>query len=334
MDYADNDYALRWRRCDTIVPEVGSFRTSHTTSLQTRNSFVCSSFAAFLSAGVTSAFYNPLDCLRVRWQALPTHHPAMSSGFVDYGASVMKQEGLLRGLWKPGLPYNMTGMALSASIRFGSYEIVRDYLLQISSHSGSKDEKKKTVPLMLVSGLLVGSFGYMLTTPFHLVKTMTQAQRAQYIDSLSHVNKPSLIGIIRSSGIPGLWRGAIPLACRGALFTSGQMLGYDGLKTVSKEYNVMDDGLMLHVLSSIGASFCASVMSAPADLVMTKFMADPRNSSTSDLMRTMEKIVSEQGIIGFWKGWGLSFLRLTPVMLTYSTFYEQVRHVLGIGYFT
>lgn len=54
--------------------------------------------------------------------------------------------------------------------------------------------------------------------------------------------------------------------------------GYDGTKTIAKEYGY-EDAPPLHIASSITASLFASMFSAPADLLMTKYMASFGKSS-------------------------------------------------------
>jgi solute carrier family 25 uncoupling protein 8/9 len=107
--------------------------------------------------------------------------------------------------------------------------------------------------------------------------------------------------------------------------------GYDGLKTVAKQDYGVQDGPLLHAASSVSASFFASFFSAPADYVMARYMSSASNSSltVTDCVRMIYK---EGGIRAFWKGWSVFFVRLTPVLLTYSSVYEQLRYELGLGY--
>lgn len=105
--------------------------------------------------------------------------------------------------------------------------------------------------------------------------------------------------------------------------------GYDGMKTWAKSQG-FEDNAMLHVVSGVSASFWASFLSAPADLVMAKFMACPQKQS---LAKCITDIYAQGGLVGFWRGWSVFFLRLTPSLLTYSTVYEKLRQELGLGYF-
>ena len=118
--------------------------------------------AAGTAAAISAGLYNPLDCLRCRWQVQETTEKTIT----EFGYRILKQEGLLNGLWRPGLAANMTGMAFASALRFGYYETVRD---------GLSVEDKEGHHIMF-AGLLCGATAYFVTTPFHLIKTQIQAQ--------------------------------------------------------------------------------------------------------------------------------------------------------------
>ena len=265
--------------------------------------------AAGTASAISSAIYNPLDCLRVRWQVKLTSETTL----IEFAARILRQEGIVNGLWRPGLAVNAAGMACASAVRFGYYEIVRDGL------SG----QEKMGHHMVLAGLICGATAYCVTTPFHLLKTQVQAQsgpgkRNNYLERVTQ--------IVNERGLGGLWKGSETLAVRGGLFTAGQMLGYDGVKTMLKERGLEDD-TKLHVVASISASFGASLLSAPADFIMAKYM-----NSNRTLLHCIQNVYRKNGVTGFWRGWPIFFFRLTPVMLTYSTVYEQLRFHLGLGY--
>lgn len=289
-----------------------------------------SSMAAFIASGTTCALYNPLDCLRVRWQLLPRSEPVLERGLVNYGFGILKQEGLIQGLWKPGLAPGVTGMALSASIRLGLYESLRDAIGTTTSDNDDGGPPEKSFSQMFMAGMVCGALGYSMATPFHLLKTMSQADLIRVSTSGGSASMQDVIG---DGGLRNCYRGALPLACRGAFFTAGQMLGYDGMKTIGKSKLGMEDGVFLHVISSLSASLGSALLASPADLVMTKYMSDSSGNRRS-LVYHLRNIYAERGVISFWRGWNLMFLRLVPMTLTFCTLYEEGRFLMGIGYLT
>mmetsp|Transcript_20915 Transcript_20915/g.31109 ORF Transcript_20915/g.31109 Transcript_20915/m.31109 type:complete len:385 (-) Transcript_20915:45-1199(-) len=299
--------------------------------------------AAGAAAIVSSGLFHPLDCLRIRWQVAPRSDPSVSRGLFSFGSRIMKKEGLIEGLWRPGLGANVTGMSTAAALRFGYYETIRDYMSS-SSDVHSPNEWKQGSH-MLLAGLLCGAFGYAATTPFHLLKTMIQAEKGVVGPNGLYLCGPragkevymtrALNGawlLAKEEGILRLWRGSVPLAARGAFFTSGQMFGYDGMKTLGRNHG-MEDGPFLHILASITASFWASFLSSPADCLMTRYMTSASSRNKQSMLDCARRIYIRDGITGYWRGWSLFFVRLTPSMLAFSTVYEQIRFQLGLGYF-
>lgn len=304
----------------------------------------------FFSAGITAAFtsslYNSLDCLRVRWQVSNATNNVQQ--MIQFASRIVQTEGFVNGLWRPGIVANGIGMGASGALRFGCYEIVRDALQEYgSSHSsdansiGKKTHNKNGIQMAL-AGLSCGAFAYFITTPFHLIKTMIQAERnligpnGLYVDGPRAGTKAQMTGllsgmeqIVKEHGIVGLWRGCIPLTARGATFTGGQLVGYDGFKTFCKSHDLLQDGPLLHAIAGVVAAACATLTATPADYTMSRYMA----SNEKSVSVVIRQIYSEGGIAGFWRGSMINFCRSTPVFLTYTAVYEQLRYYFGLGYF-
>jgi hypothetical protein len=320
----------------------------------------------FFSAGITAAFtsslYNSLDCLRVRWQVSNAtnhiQHPQpqpqpQQYNTIQFASRIIQTEGFINGLWRPGIVANGIGMGLSGALRFGCYEIVRDALCAAhpmgqqeegtaGSPSKNNNNNNKNGIQMALAGLSCGAFAYFITTPFHLIKTMIQAERGRigpdglYCDGPRAGKKPYVTGlvsgmqqIVKDQGIVGLWRGCIPLTARGATFTGGQLVGYDGFKTICKSHDVLEDGPLLHAIAGVVAAACATLTATPADYTMSRYMASDEKSVSV----VVRRIYQEGGIVGFWRGSTINFCRSTPVFLTYTAVYEQLRHYFGLGYF-
>lgn len=291
----------------------------------------------FLSAGIAAAFsattYNGLDCLRVRWQVASITES--NASMLQFASKIIRNEGFVAGLWKPGVLANGIGMGISGALRFGYYEIIRDAM-----HSNYESEKNGLY--MVSSGLICGAGAYFITTPFHLLKTMIQAEKAplgpngNYLSGSRSGKKPYVTSlfsgmktVVAKNGVLGLWRGWLPLTARGATFTGGQLFGYDGFKTLCKSHGI-EDGPKLHAASGVVAAFTATLTATPADYVMSRYMS----SSEKDVSVIIRQIYRENGIASFWRGSAINFCRSCPVFLTYTAVYENMRHALGLGYFS
>lgn len=171
--------------------------------------------AAGVASAVASAAFNPLDCLRVRWQ-LQGGGSTTEQTILAFGQRIVREEGLAKGLWRPGVGANMVGMGVASSIRFGYYETIRNSL-------GPKKEGWH----MVVAGLLCGASAYFVTTPFHLMKTRLQAETGvvQHGRATRSVWQ-GMVRIVQETGrFSSLYKGSMPLALRGSFFTAGQMVG-------------------------------------------------------------------------------------------------------------
>lgn len=197
----------------------------------------------------------------------------------------------------------------------------------------SQDEKSGVH--MFIAGFACGGISYFLTTPLQVMKTKLHANQnnALYINNCYNnaKNIPSSI-IPRKQKFLTLWSGSGTVAARGALFSAGQMFGYDGFKTFCKSNEIMEDGVRLHIASSIVAAFISTALCTPPDVVFARYVTSPTKSIS--IMDCVRIIYKDEGVVGFWKGSGLGFIRLCPVILSYSTLYEQLRKQFGLGYLT
>jgi len=121
---------------------------------------------------------------------------------------------------------------------------------------------------------------------------------------------------------------------RGALLTSGQMLGYDGTKTKAKELGA-SDSIVLHVAAATVGGFCAATLSAPADTLLTQLQsAGQRGKAYGSILECATSMLKDAGPGVFFRGWTANFMRLAPTFACGSVIYEQVRLKLGLGYMT
>ena len=178
-------------------------------------------------------------------------------------------------------------------------------------------EHAKSSPVMLTSGFVCGSLAYLIAAPLWLMKTRCQAD-AQLA-----------IGVLYPSTVAEFWCGCGPLVLRGALLSGGQMLGYDGTKTVAKREGWARDGPLLHVQAATAAALCSATFSAPADVVMCRVQTDP---ASVRLVWAIRSVWKEEGFRGFFRGWVANVSRLMPTFVVGANVYEQTRLMLGLSF--
>ena len=302
--------------------------------------------------------FNPLDCLRIRWQVAGLGHSTAASAKVATGGAtasaggtpttligfarhVVQQEGLVRGLWLPGVVSNALGAATARGIGMGCYPTVRDAITEFRGDApGSKDAAS-----MFGAGLISGGVGYGLSNPFWQMKTRVQAAAGKVVNGVcvtgTRAGQPPLYrsdlggmaSVARTEGLGSLYRGSSVLVVRGALMNSGNTLGYDFTTTFCFKHDLLSEGPVLHLAASVVAAFLSSTFSVPADVVMTRFQTGKqlgRNySGVLDCVATMAR---EEGPAVFFRGWVPLFSRVAPLYVLYLPAYEQFRKMLGLDY--
>ena len=87
------------------------------------------------------------------------------------------------------------------------------------------------------------------------------------------------------------------------------------------------------MLASINAALLMCTLSSPADVVATRYQSGPllghayKSPAHCALM-----IAREEGFGAFYRGWTPFFLRHAPLLCVLMPLYEQLRHLLGLGY--
>ena len=285
--------------------------------------------AAGFAGGLSVAIMNPLDTLKVRYQV--STEPGGMRGFAG---QIVRQEGLWRGLWLPGVNANFWGIGVSSVGRVGCYPYVRDGLLNAVGAT------EKNAGVMFVAGLLAGAVGYLVSSPVYQVKTLAQAEaglleNGVFATGASRGKAPRYASLVQGLGTlrqdGHLWRGAGALVVRGALLSAGMQVGYDGFKTWAKRRGVLEDGPLLHGLAACAGGVGAGVCATPADVVMTRYQA---SSTYRSAVGAAADILRKDGVLAFYRGFTPFVVRLGPVFLISLPLTEQIRRLAGLGYLT
>ena len=284
--------------------------------------------AAGFAGGLSVAIMNPLDTLKVRYQVAT--EPGAMRGFAG---QIIRQEGLWRGLWLPGVNANFWGIGVSSVGRVGCYPYVRDGLLNAVG-------LEKNAGVMFVAGLLAGAVGYLVSSPVYQVKTLAQAEaglleNGVFATGASSGKAPRYASLLQGLGTlkrdGHLWRGAGALVVRGALLSAGMQVGYDGFKTWAKRRGVLEDGPVLHGLAACAGGVGAGICATPADVVMTRYQA---SSTYRSAVGAAADILRKDGVLAFYRGFTPFVVRLGPVFLISLPLTEQIRRLAGLGYLT
>lgn len=204
-----------------------------------RRELVANLIASTATGGITMSLTNPLDTLKSRWQVARGSAGAPQT-LAGFSRTLVSQEGIWGGLWRPGLGPNVGAMACAVGCRTGFYQLVRDSLGALQAWAtGTPQESAGKIGAggMFVAGLVPGMLGYFIASPLLQVKTQMQAEAGRLgVDGLYETGMrvgslPSYRGgfhalrVIAANGaetggalgpLRTLWRGAGVIVGRGA----------------------------------------------------------------------------------------------------------------------
>ncbi|KAF5284224.1 hypothetical protein FQR65_LT00224 [Abscondita terminalis] len=284
-----------------------------------------------VTAGVSASFADlasfPLDTAKVRLQIQGEAQAVIQNGTVSvlrpqsqglYGtiAHMVRHEGG-KSLYK-GLSAGLQRQMCFASIRIGFYDNFKQFyqrLLDGNNRSGSLH-----VGARIAAGFTTGGLAVLIAQPTDVVKVRMQAAKTARYNSTIAAYK----AIARNEGVKGLWKGTFPNVSRNAIVNVSEIVCYDLVKDSLLHYDVMKDGVGLHLASAVIAGFCTTVVASPVDVVKTRYMNSPKGQYKGAIDCAVRMLVQE-GAKSFYKGFIPSFSRLLTWNVLMWVTYEQMK---------
>mmetsp|Transcript_32087 Transcript_32087/g.84798 ORF Transcript_32087/g.84798 Transcript_32087/m.84798 type:complete len:347 (+) Transcript_32087:88-1128(+) len=297
--------------------------------------------AAGCTASWASCLFNFTDVAKVRVQAAAS--TAMGqlpyTGFSQTVGRIVREEGF-RGLCLPGIVASCLRDLSYSGLSIGMYPAMKSYLFGRGPEAGDIGLARK-----FATGVVTGALFSGIVNPTDLVKICVQAdagrlgasgiletglkagQRPLYSNSLH-----AFLVMGRSLGFQGLFRGCSATVARAALGRGAQLSSYDHTKHTLKLHAGMEEGVPLHMLGSFLSGLAFATASAPADIVKTRLMADTAGQYRG-FAHCLVEIVREGGPKALFRGWTPSAARLAPHFTICGVLMEQLRRLVGVGYF-
>ncbi|KAM4845734.1 putative mitochondrial transporter UCP3 isoform 2-T2 [Thomomys bottae] len=246
-----------------------------------------------LGAGIAACIADlltfPLDTAKVRLQ-IQGESPAAQS--VQYRGVLGTVLTLVRTEGPrslySGLVAGLQRQMSFASIRIGLYDSVKQFYTPDGADHSS-------ITIRLLAGCTTGAMAVSCAQPTDVVKVRFQAsvRCGPGSDRKYSGTMDAYRTIAREEGIRGLWK----------------------------------DNFPCHFVSAFGAGFCATVVASPVDVVKTRYMNAPPGRYRSPL-HCMLKMVAQEGLTAFYKGFTPSFLRLGSWNVMMFVTYEQLKRAL------
>lgn len=130
--------------------------------------------------------------------------------------------------------------------------------------------------------------------------------------------------MIRTEGLPSLFRGVWPNSLRAVCMTAAQLASYDEFKQLCMDHFGMGDNVTTHLTASVMAGFVATTLCSPIDVIKTRIMsASPAELKGHNIVGFLRQIFQKEGFSWMFRGWIPSFMRLGPHTIATFLFLEQ-----------
>lgn len=274
--------------------------------------------------------------------------------------SILKEEGVT-AFWKGNISAEVMYVGYG-TIQFGTYATLHKYLLE-----GNKPSPKTTTTAKVkekgiigiesfVAGAISGGAATLFTYPFDLLRTRFAAQGNDKVYA-SIFN--SVRSIHRDEGLKGFFRGSsaavaqiVPnmgffFACYEIFhpfiaslpFFAQKDTGSDKEQAKASKLTQLAPFSTADALTGTMASLTSKTLIFPLDTVRkrlqvqgptrTRYVQGERMPEYSGILKTMAKIVREQGFLKLYRGLGITLIKAAPASAVTMWVYEGVLRELG-----
>lgn len=266
-----------------------------------------------LASSAAACITHPLDLIKVHLQT----QQEKKMSFYETTREVIKKGGA--SALYTGLTASLLRQLTYATTRLGMYEV------------GKQNMRRDTPLNRILLACFAGLCGGFVGTPADLVNVRMQNdiklppdKRRNYKNAID-----GLIRVFREEGLRRMFSGASAAIARAVLMTAGQLTSYDYSKKMLLGTKVFIDNMTTHLISSIFAGICATLLTQPVDVIKTRMM----NAKPGEFKGMLHIVAytAQAGPTAFFKGMVPSGTRILPFNILLFIFYEQLR--LNFGFY-
>ncbi|CDO56677.1 hypothetical protein DV495_002362 [Geotrichum candidum] len=188
---------------------------------------------------------------------------------------------------------------------------------------------KKSTKSHLVSGFISGLTSSVLLQPLDLLKTRVQQSKSTTLTS----------AIRDLDSVRSLWRGTLPSAIRTSVGSALYLTTLNATRTYVARYSAKTGGntntsssalpklsMQGNLLSGAIVRGAVGIITMPVTVVKVRYESSMYKYNS--MLHGITDIYSNHGVAGFFKGWGVTFLRDAPHAGLYVLFYEKSKDML------
>lgn len=325
--------------------DMGKSNLSDTANVQFYKSVVAGSVS-----GLTVRFIiSPLDVLKIRLQLKrnsPTSHLKAISAWSTI-KSVVADEGFF-AFWKGNLPAEIMYLVYGG-VQFSSYSFLKQHLTAFSQQQQQQQSRlfnsnfnpfANREFISLVSGGVSGCLATVTSYPFDTLRTRLAADKTRGFNKLMH----TIITIYRTETIKGFYEGLAPTIYQVFINTGISFWSYGKLREYQEHYQLKKDSLFIPVSGFLAGAFGKGV-TFPLDSIKRRLqikgsgnlramadyqylVLDSALYNSKNLIKIAARIFQVEGILGFYRGFGIAIVKSAPASSLSFTFYELCMHYL------
>ncbi|XP_046660211.1 mitochondrial uncoupling protein 4 isoform X2 [Homalodisca vitripennis] len=189
--------------------------------------------------------------------------------------------------------------------------------------------------------VVAASIAEMLTYPLDLTKTRLQIQGelAAGTNGVSHAPYRGMLktalGIVQEEGVPKLWQGVTPAIYRHVVYSGIRIVAYEKMRdNVLKKDSTGAFPIWKSAIAGVTSGALAQFIASPTDLVKVQIQMEGKRRLMGKAPRVhgtvhaFQKIVSEGGLRGLWKGSIPNMQRAALVNLGDLTTYDTAKQFI------
>ncbi|KAE9416299.1 hypothetical protein Angca_002452 [Angiostrongylus cantonensis] len=276
-------------------------------------------FALGGAAGVGAVLIvHPTDFLKCRMQLSGKSGDKQFNSSFHALKSITKREGLL-ALYN-GLSGNLLKEVTYTTTRLGVFTWLLEYF--------STKDKPVSFTKKAALGATAGACAAAVGTPAEVViirmcgdGAFPPEQRRNYRHAFHALSQ-----ITKTEGLSILYRGFGPTVARAMVLNGSQLSTYSQTKQLILASKKTEDGILCHFLSSMVSGLAATVTSLPVDMIKTRIQAMKTTNGVpeySGLVDVFKKVLYNEGVLAFWKGFTPYYMKLGPYTVLSFVFLEQ-----------
>lgn len=283
-----------------------------------------------LAGAMTKAVLAPLETIRTR-MVVGVGSKNISGSFLE----IVEQQGW-QGLWA-GNAINMIRIIPTQAIELGTFECVKRVMTSAQEKWKQTDCPRLQIgPVSLnfslswispiaVAGAAAGVFSTLACHPLEVLKDRLTVSRDIYPNLSIAISK-----IYKEGGVGAFYAGISPTLIGMLPYSTCYYFMYEKLKISyckSKNKKTLNRPEML-VLGAL-AGFTASTISFPLEVARKRLMVGAlQGKCPPHMAAALSEVIREEGLMGLYRGWGASCLKVMPSSGITWMFYEAWKDIL------